>query len=161
MLKKLFGDSATRQIPPNRLNTSDVTFILGAPARGTSETREWGNKSEGNYATYTINNMVDGKTFTLDATILKNGQEYKTELKAEWYADSAMTLTSLTFDNKKEELKNPKEIYDVLNYIGMNHVRGVTFRGVPNPHEEKGQFSKFGRFMTRVLPKPSGNGGLF
>ncbi|MDI1228720.1 MAG: hypothetical protein PSY14_13650 [bacterium] len=160
MLKKLFGDSATRTIPPNRLNTRDVEFILGAPARGTSETREWGNPAQ-NYATYTISNMVDGKTFSLDATIRRDGYEYKTELKAEWYADSAMTLTSLTFDNKKEELTNPKKIYNVLNYIGMNHVRGVTFRSVPTPHEETGQFSKFGRFMTRVMPKPSGNGGLF
>jgi hypothetical protein len=160
MLKKLFGDSASRQIPPNRLNTGDVTLILGAPARGTSETREWGNPAE-NYATYTISNMVDGKTFTLDATIRRGGQEYKTELRAEWYADSAMTITSLVFDNKKEELKNPKEIYDVLNYIGMNHVRGVTFRSVPTPHAEKGQFSKFGRLMTRLLPKPSGNGAFF
>lgn len=160
MLKKLFGDSAARQIPPNRLNTGDVTFILGAPARGTSETREWGNPAE-NYASYTISNMVDGKTFTLDATIRRDGQEYKTELRAEWYADTAMTITSLTFDNKKEELTNPKEIYAVLNYIGMNHVRGVAFRGVPHPHEEKGDFSKFGRFLTRMMPKPSGNGGLF
>lgn len=160
MLKKLFGDKAARQIPPNRLNTGDVSFILGAPARGTSETKEWGNPAE-NYATYTINNMVDGKTFTLDATIRRNGQEYKTELRAEWYADTAMTITSLTFDNKKEELTNPKEIYAVLNYIGMNHVRGVAFRGVPHPHEEKGDFSKFGRFLTRMMPKPSGNGGFF
>ncbi|MBL8712499.1 MAG: hypothetical protein JNM12_06325 [Alphaproteobacteria bacterium] len=160
MLKKLFGDSAARQIPPNRLNTSDVTFILGAPARGTSETREWGNPAQ-NYATYTINNMVDGKTFTLDATIRRDGREYKTELRAEWYADTAMTITSLVFDNKKEELKNPKEIYDVLNYIGNNHVRGVFFRNVPSPHEETGKFSKFGRLMTRLLPKPSGNGAFF
>ena len=160
MLKKLFADKAARAIPPNRLNTYDVSAILGAPPVGQTETREWGNPKE-DYATYTISNMVDGKTFALDATIRKGGQEYKTELRAEWYADSAMTLTSLIFDNKKEALTNPKEIYDVLNYIGMNHVRGVTFRGVPKPHEEKGQFSKFGRFMTRLMPKPSGNGGLF
>ncbi|HYD18299.1 MAG TPA: hypothetical protein VEF76_07465 [Patescibacteria group bacterium] len=155
MLDKLFKTAAERAIPANRLNYGDVAFVLGAPATGTTETKTVGNPLKGDYATYTIDNMTDGKTFTLDATISRDWQEYKTSLRAEWYSDTALTVTSLTFDNKPEKLDNPKEIFSVLNYIGVNHVRGVFFGGLPSPHEEKGDFSKFGRFLTRALPKPA------
>jgi hypothetical protein len=40
----------------------------------------------------------------------------------------------------------------VLNYAG-NQERAIAFGHVPVPHENRGEFSPFGRFLTRVMPK--------
>lgn len=158
MIRKFFNKSANPPIPQNHLRLKDVLFVLGCAAQiGATETSELGDPKGENYAAYTFSNLVNGKTFSLEAFIRHQGRDYKTEVRAEIVSPGVLEIKSIIFDNKPEKLDNAKEIYSVLNYIGNCHVRSVFFRGMPKPHDEKkGPFTRLGRFMTRHLPKPSG-----
>jgi|GEM_PF-7022540 len=159
MLRFIFGDRSNKpDIPANHLRTGDVLFILGCnAAAGETETCRKA-ASDGRYASYTFKNLVDGKTFELHAEIGNGLQKWETRLIAEQIRPGTLAVKELVFDNKPERLTNPKEIYSVLHYIGNNHVRGLFFGSIPQPHPEKGPFGAFGRFMTRTLPKPKSAG---
>ena len=154
VLRNIFSSNAENSIPPTHLIERDVLFILGCSAReGDTETKEVGDKESSRYATYTFKNKLDGKTLELEIYSRFGDKEYKTHILSEQVHEGVLDIKSIVFDNEEETLRNPKEIYSVLNWIG-NQTRWIFFGNMPAIHENKGEFGKIGRFMTRHLPKP-------
>lgn len=162
-LRHIFNREAKPKIPQTYLRESDVLFILGCDVpHGGKITDGVGDPDSPDepYASYTFQNCVDGKTFELGITSRQeDGQIYNSYVRAERVAPGVLDIKAIVFDNEPETLRNAKEIYSVLNYLG-NQVRSIFLWGLPAIHENKGEFSRFGRFMTRLLPQPSG-GGFF
>lgn len=141
--------------PPNYLLERDVLFILGCGITEPGQTEEKTVKKGSDYVTYSSRNSPDGKVFELELSTQINGQNYRTYLQAERAIPRTLAVNTLIFDNETEPLRNPKEIYSALNYIG-NTIRIIHFnQAIPGPHKNEGRFSPLGRLMTRILPKPN------
>jgi hypothetical protein len=158
LLGSLFSRHARPAIPPSHLREGDVLFVLGCKtAKGATESKTVGDPAgSGPYATFTFRNGLDaeGKTFELDIVSRQpDGQEYKSSVRAERIGPGVLDIKSIVFDNEPEVPRHPKEIYSVLNALGKQE-RSIFFGHLPAIHEDKGEFSKFGRFMTRHLPSP-------
>lgn len=161
-LDTIFNREAKPPIPQTHLREVDVLFILGCRARdGETEEHTAGNPESGPYARYEFRNNVAGDgMFELEISSRgPDGAEYASRVTAQKIAPGTLDMKSIVFDNEPEKLRNAKEIYDVLNWMG-NQVRWIANNHLPAIHENKGRFSAIGRFMTRILPKPSG-GGFF
>lgn len=103
-------------------------------------------------AGYRCRNMVDGQTFELDMAASYKGDIYMTHVVAKRVAPGMLNIEIIDFDNEKESLKSRKETEAVLNYIG-GQLRRISLDGDYEPHrKDRGQFTAFGRFMTRVWP---------
>jgi hypothetical protein len=154
MLRNIFSHRSTPTIPPTYLSARDVLFILGCHAgEGQTETRKL--KNEWGQATCSFRNQVDGRMFEMELVADLDGAEYKTQVLAEFLGGDVLDIKSIVFDNEPERLRNPEEIYCVLNYIG-NKVSAFypSVTGFPFPHENKGELSKLGRFLMRIMPNP-------
>ena len=149
---------ATRDtIPQTHLNARDVNFVLGCnPARPETQSAR---DAFGNAASYSCKPGPDGTGLRYTQDIHFRGKDYHTEIVAESLSPEVYDIKSLIFDNQPEKLRNAKEIYSVINYIG-NQERVINYRQMPWPHENKGQFSPLGRFVTRHAPQ-SRDGGFF
>lgn len=147
-------------IPQTYLDASDVALVLGC-FHDKTETREV--KDEQNRAAFRCKNLVNDKTFELEITSSFNGNAYRTYVLAERIGGDTLEMKSIIFDNEPEKLRNAKEIYSVLNFIGAAQVRAISMNGgsMPRIHENKGQFSPIGRLITRWLPAPSPDGIFF
>lgn len=146
------GDPETwfsRSAPlPTLFQEKDLLFLLGCRA-------EEGKTEEVNRgrAGYRCRNMVDGRTFELDMVTNYKGNPYLTHIVAEKVAPGMLNIEIIDFDNEKEALTSRKETEAVLNYIG-GQLRSISLGGYYKPHrKDEGQFTAFGRFMTRVWPR--------
>lgn len=103
-------------------------------------------------AGYSLQKSADGQTLTLEAHIRRGGQSYDTQMTAvKVRSDNLYEIRALTFDNKAEKLNHRWEITSVLSFIGRNHLQNICENKVPEPHQERGQFGKIGRFFNRCL----------
>lgn len=104
-------------------------------------------------AEYSLEKTPDGSSIHLHVLIQVADQSFMTAMRAEKVrGDDLYEIKSLVFDNKTEKLKHRWEITSVLGFIGRNHLEKICEGKAPRPHEERGQFGKFGRFMNRCLP---------
>ncbi|HTK85708.1 MAG TPA: hypothetical protein VL625_11560 [Patescibacteria group bacterium] len=159
-LGHIFNREAKPRVPQTYLREADVLFILGCWARdGETEEHTAGNPESGPYARYEFRNNVagDGMVELEIKSRHPDGAEYASHVRARQIAPGTLDMESIVFDNEPEKLRNAKEIYDVLNWLG-NQVRWIANNHLPAIHENKGRFSPLGRFMTRIMPKPSGEG---
>lgn len=99
-----------------------------------------------------LKKSADGKQITLDATLRKGGQVYKTTMTAKQVKDNLYEITELTFDNHKERLDARWEITSVLGHIGDKQLAQGVSGKIPEAHKEKGKFGKIGRFFSRSVP---------
>lgn len=91
-------------------------------------------------------------SISLHSTIRKGDVLFTTTLAARRVNATVYEITSLVFDNRVETLDSRQEICNVLEYIGRKQLLATAEGGSAEPHQEKGRFGKFGRFMTRLIP---------
>lgn len=147
-------------IPQTHLKATDVSFILHCrPKAGEPDVNIFSDQA-GNQAKSVCRTGDDGTGLVFKMEYRRDGKDYKTEVIAETLSPQVYKIKSILFDNQPETLRSAKEIYSVLNYISNQQSSfanpAVTNKHVPYPHENSGAFSPFGRFMTRLSPKPSG-----
>lgn len=109
-------------------------------------------KSAAGEYTYDFKKSDDGKTITLEAQLKRGDMAYKTAMTAVQVKDNLYEITALTFDNHVERLDARWEITKVLGHIGREQLQKAARDVVPLPHEEKGKFGKFRRFLDRCFP---------
>ena len=159
MLDFLFNSNATPPIPPTHLDEDDVLLTLRCEVPyGETMTDGVGDPgSDQPYAQYTFRNFPDGKTFELAITSRQeDGKIYNSYVRGERVDSGVLDIKAIVFDNEPEDLRNAKEIYSVLDALG-DQVRDIFLWNLPTIHENKGEFSPLGRFITRHMPMPGGS----
>jgi hypothetical protein len=91
-------------------------------------------------------------TITLEAELVREGKTYITAMSAHRVKDNVYAIDNLVFDNRQEKLTSRHEITSVLAHIGRETLTTACNMMIPYPHEEKGTFGRFGRFINRSLP---------
>lgn len=120
-----------------------------APAVGTKHDVEG---AEGTKAKFSLSLNAEKTELTLNVHIMRDGHTYDSALTATKVRDDNLfEIKELTFDNKPEKLKHRWEITSVLGFLGKNHISGIAENKIPEPHKERGQFGKAGRFFNRML----------
>lgn len=110
------------------------------------------NDKTGSSYDFKLEKTADGKKITLDATLVRDGQTYKTNFTAVQVRDDLYQIQNLTFDNHVERLDSRWEITKVLGHIGREGLLKGASNIIPAAHEENGKFGKFRRFLTRCMP---------
>jgi hypothetical protein len=147
---------------PNQFDEAELVDLLcpqpygkEAPLRhklGLGASVSLKNDQTGSRMDFKLEKSADGKTITLDSTLVRDNVTYKTALVARQVKDDLYQITKLTFDNHEEKLSHRWEITKVLAHIGKAQLQKAAQGIIPLPHEESGKFSKFRRFLTRCLP---------
>lgn len=101
---------------------------------------------------FTLEKSADGKTITLEASLKRDSFEHRTVMKAVQVEDDLYQVNQITFDNKEERLNHRWEITKVLSHIGREQLQRACRGELPQAHEERGKFGKFGRFLSSLLP---------
>ncbi|MBI1214743.1 MAG: hypothetical protein GC185_02865 [Alphaproteobacteria bacterium] len=147
---------------PNEFDEEDLVEMLcprqrkGEPAMreplGLGTQVSLKNDKTGSSIDFSLRKSADGKTITLDSTLVRDNVTYKTKLVAQKNSDDYYLITQLTFDNHKEKLSSRSEISKVLAHIGQSQLKKACQGVIPAPHEERGKFGKFSRFIDRLMP---------
>jgi|GEM_PF-1273036 len=146
---------------PNQFFLRDLEELLCPPADEKSGARAVKlaigathrlEDATGQKASFSLSLSADKKELSLDVRLVRDGRIHDSRLRAvKVREDNLYEITSLTFDNKPEKLKHRWEISAVLGFLGKNHLAGIAANKIPAPHQERGQFGKFGRFFNRML----------
>jgi hypothetical protein len=89
---------------------------------------------------------------TLKATNIYGGVPHHTEMNAVKLTNGLYEIRNLEFDNHPERLDSRWEITKVLAHIGREQLQKACRGEQPVPHEERGEFGKFRRFLRRWMP---------
>jgi hypothetical protein len=100
---------------------------------------------------FRLEKSADGNSITLDACLTRDGAVHNTALRAVRVKEDLYEITSLTFDNRQERIDSRWEISKVLAHIGKEQLQKACRDELPQAHEERGKFGKFGRFCSRWL----------
>lgn len=146
---------------PNQFFLAELEEMLCPPAHEKTGKRSItpaiGSKhdvegTEGTKAKFSLSLNAEKTALTLNVHIMRDGHTYDSSLTATKVRDDNLfEIKELTFDNKPEKLKHRWEITSVLGFLGKNHISGIAENKIPEPHKERGQFGKVGRFFNRML----------
>lgn len=147
---------------PNQIDEAELLSFLCPPARAQDMplkqklcygcTVSVGSGTTKDGATFSLNKSQDGATITLEGAIISGDVIYKTHMTAKKVKDDLYQINALTFDNHVEKLESRWEIAKVLAHIGEKQMKPTAQGIVPKPHEERGKFGKFSRFLDRCMP---------